>query len=108
MVFHVIAYGAFLLIAPDYSLFHAGEGSIHYLYAILILWPIELLIMALLNRSNKNKGAEAWVQEDVGAVDLTPWKYRWVATVLIILVVIVIYAAFSPLGFGEWGYTQPW
>ena len=100
MVVHVAAYGIFLLIAPSYSLLGGPDAPIHYLYAIAILWPIELLLMALMNRSNKNKGAVAWVQEDVGAVDLTPWKYRWVATVCIIVCVIVIYTAFSPIGIG--------
>ncbi len=108
MIVHIAAYGTFLLLSPDYSLFHAGEGDIHYLYAILVLWPIELLIMAIMNYRNKKHGSIAWVQKDAGVVDLTPWKYRWVATIVIIALVILVYAAFSPLGFGQWGYTQSW
>ena len=39
-----------------------GDGTIHYLYAVLVLWPIELAIMALLNHNNKKKHPElaAW------------------------------------------------
>ena len=110
MIFHIVFYGAFLLISPTYSLFGGGDGVIHYLYAVLVLWPIELLIMALLNSRNKKAHPElaAWEQEDVGAVDLTPWKYRIVASVAIMLFVLVVYLAFSPLGIGTWNYTQPW
>ena len=98
MVFHVVCYGGFLLLAPQYP----SGGTIHYLYAILVLWPVELLIMAFLNHRNKkaHPEMEAWEQEDVHAVDLTPWKYRKVCAVAIIICCIIVYAAFSPLGFG--------
>ncbi len=100
MVLHIIAYGSFLLIAPHYSIFGGPDSEIHYLYAILVLWPLELLIMGIMNHFNKKKGVTAWVQEDVKAVDLTPWKYRWAATAFIIICVIAVYVAFSPLGIG--------
>ena len=100
MIFHIIAYGSFLLIAPHYSILGGPDSEIHYLYAILTLWPIELLIMGIMNHLNKKKGAVAWEQPDVQAVDLTPWKYRWVAAAFIVVCVIVVYAAFSPLGIG--------
>lgn len=37
MIFHIIFYGAFLLISPSYSLFDGNDGVIHYLYAVLVL-----------------------------------------------------------------------
>ena len=99
MIFHIICYGLFLIIAPQYPVV---GGTIHYLYAILVLWPIELLIMAFLNHKNKkdHPDMEAWEQEDVHAVDMTPWKYRKVCAVAIITLCIIVYAAFSPLGLG--------
>lgn len=100
MVFHIICYGGFMLLSPSYSLFGGNEGSIHYLYAVSILWPLEMLIMYLMHRRNKSKGAEVWVQEDVGAVDLTPWKYRNIVSVIVIVCVVLVYLAFSPLGIG--------
>ena len=76
---------------------------------MLVLLPLELLLMFFMNRYNKKKNhALAWKQEDAGAVDLTPWKYRWVATALIIICIIAVYAAFSPIGIGTWGYAQAW
>ena len=100
MVFHIICYGGFMLLSPSYSLFGGNEGSIHYLYAVSILWPLEMLIMYLMHRHNKRKGAEVWVQEDVGAVDLTPWKYSKLVSVIVIVCVLLVYLAFSPLGIG--------
>ena len=109
LIFHIVFYGSFLLISPSYSLFGGGNGTIHYLYAVLVLWPLEMIIMALLNSNNKKKHPEleAWVQQDVGAVDLTPWKYRGIAAVGILLFIAVVYLAFSPLGIGTWAYSQP-
>lgn len=101
LILHVIAYGSFLLFLGD---------DFHYLYAVLVLLPLELLLMCFMNQRNKNKNHEiqAWIQEDAGAVDLTPWKYRWVATAFIIICVIAVYVAFSPIGIGTWGFAQPW
>ncbi len=104
MVFHIVLYGAFMFIAPHYSILGGPDTEIHYLYAVAILWPIELLIMYFMNRSNKNKGAIAWEQEDVGAVDLTPWKYRKIVAVIVMICVVAVYLLFSPLGIGTWGY----
>lgn len=57
-----------------------------------------MLIMYLMHRRNKNKGAEVWVQKDVGAVDLTPWKYRHVVSIIGLILAVAIYIFFSPLG----------
>ena len=89
-----------MLLSPSYSLFGGNEGSIHYLYAVSILWPLEMLIMYLMHRRNKSKGAAVWVQQDVGAVDLTPWKYSKLVSVIVIVCVLLVYLAFSPLGIG--------
>ncbi len=99
LLVHVLTYGSFLLFLGDYF---------HYLYAVLVMLPLELLLMYLMDQHNSKISNEpAWEQKDVGAVDLTPWKYRWVATALIIVCVVAVYAAFSPLGIGTWGYSQP-
>ena len=52
-----------------------------------------MLIMYLMHRRNKNKGAEVWV-------DLTPWKYSKIVSVIVIVCVLLVYLAFSPLGIG--------
>ena len=41
---------------------------------------------------------QEWVQEDVGAVDMTPWKFSGIAGTLLIVSVIGIYAWFADFG----------
>ena len=89
---HVIAYGAFMIIKPSYPT--SGE-PIHYLYAIAVLFVVEFAIMWYLN---KYRGTEEYVPADVGAVDLTPWKYRHIVCIIGIILAIGIYILFSPIG----------
>ena len=89
---HVIAYGAFMIIKPCYPT--SGE-PIHYLYAIAVLFVVEFAIMWYLN---KYRGTEDYVPTDVGAVDLTPWKYRHIVCIIGIILAIGIYILFSPIG----------
>ena len=91
-VFHVVCYGAFLLIKPCYP---GSSNPIHYLYAMAVLFPIELLIMWYLN---KYRPGEEYEIHDVGAVDLTPWKYRHVVSIVGLIIAVAIYILFSPLG----------
>lgn len=49
-----------------------------------------MLIMYLMHRRSKNKGAAVWVQKDVGAVDLTPWKYSKIVSVIVIVCVLLV------------------
>ena len=89
---HVIAYGAFMILKPCYPT--SGE-PIHYLYAIAVLFVVEFSIMWYLN---KYRGTEEYVPADVGAVDLTPWKYRHIVCIIGIILAIGIYILFSPIG----------
>ena len=89
---HVIAYGAFVIIKPCYPT--SGE-PIHYLYAIAVLFIVEFAIMWYLN---KYRGTEEYVPADVGAVDLTPWKYRHIVCIIGIILAVGIYILFSPIG----------
>ena len=93
MVFHIAVYGIFMI---------TMSSDLHYLYAVAVLWPIELIMMAIMNSRNKAKNPQlkAWEQEDVKAVDLTPWKYRKIVSVIVLICVIAVYIAFSPLGIG--------
>ena len=60
-----------------------------------------MLIMYLMHRLNTNKGAAVWVQKDVGAVDLTPWKNGKIWATVTLLIMVLAYIIFSPLGFGK-------
>ncbi|WP_283674859.1 solute:sodium symporter family transporter [Butyricicoccus sp. Marseille-Q5471] len=91
-VFHVVCYAFFLLLKPCYP---GASNPIHYLYAMAVLFPIELAIMWWLN---KYRAGEYYEIHDVGAVDLTPWKYRHIVSIVGIVLAIGIYILFSPLG----------
>ena len=93
MLFHYITYGLYLILF---------SSSWHYLYTVFVLVCIEFLFLFFVNRYNKNHGAERFELQDVGAVDLTPWKYRKPVAIVVTLCVIGVYAAFSPIGFGAW------
>ena len=93
LVFHIIVYGLFLI---------TMSSNVHYLWAITVLLPLEFLILYLMDRNNRSKQPEPWVQQDVQAVDLTPWKYRWILASIVVIGVVIVYAAFSPLGMGRW------
>lgn len=91
MIFHYITYGIYLI---------AFSNTFHYLYAVAVLVPIEFIYLYIANARNKKNGAPRWEQEDVKAVDLTPWKYRYVVSAIILVCIIAVYIAFSPLGIG--------
>ena len=90
-VIHFVVYGAFLLLKPCYP---GTTEELHYLYAMAVLFPIYLLIMFILQ---KVRPCEEYVVPDVGAVDLTPWKYRWHLTIIGLVVAAIFYIVFSPL-----------
>lgn len=92
-IFHVVCYGGFLLLKPNYP---GTETPIHYLYAMAVLFPLELIIMWALNKYRPTE--EEYVIKDVGAVDLTPWKYRHIVSIIGLILAVLIYVLFSPLG----------
>lgn len=47
---------------------------------------------------NRYKGVEEYVPQDIDSVNLTPWKYRYLVSVVDILLAIGIYILFSPIG----------
>jgi SSS family solute:Na+ symporter len=63
-----------------------------------VLFPIELIIMYVLNKMGKGSEYEV---KDVGAVDLTPWKYRHIVSIIGIIIAVIIYLVFSPLGIAK-------
>jgi|GluameStandDraft_1065615.scaffolds.fasta_scaffold21498_1 SSS family solute:Na+ symporter len=73
--------------------------NIHYLYFTAVLFVFDMLLMWVIVK--KNPRPKDFELQDVGAVDLTPWKTGkfWAAATLIVMV--VAYIVFSPLGFGK-------
>ena len=47
---------------------------------------------------NRYKGVEEYVPQDIDSVNLTPWKYRYLVSVVDILLAVGIYILFPPIG----------
>ena len=90
-IIHFVVYGAFLLMKPCYP---GTTEEIHYLYAMAVLFPIFLIIMAILQ---KVCPSEEYEVKDIGVIDMTPWKYRWPVTIVGLAVAAIFYIVFSPL-----------
>lgn len=95
-VIHVVSYGLYMIVKPTYEIFGGSNEEIHYLYAMAVLFVIELAIMLVLN--SKRMGGKEWVAPDAGTVDLTPWKYRHIVCIIGIILACGIYIWLSPLG----------
>ena len=52
---------------------------------------VVLMIIIGLARPRKT----AWVQEDVKAIDMTPWKHAITASAILVVIVLAIYAFFA-------------
>jgi SSS family solute:Na+ symporter len=62
----------------------------HFL-GIVFSWLIVLMLVIGEIRPRQTE----FQQEDVGAVDMTPWRYARAAGLLLIALILVIYASFA-------------
>ena len=90
--FHIVVYAIFLLPSPTYP---TNGEPIHYLYAMAVLFVIEIVFYAILNHTSKE---EEWNPPATGTVDMTPWKYRHIVCAIGIVLAVALYIFFSPLG----------
>ena len=74
-------------------------NNIHYLYFTAILFVFDMLLMWVIVK--KHPRATDFELKDVGAVDLTPWKNGKVWATVTLLIMVLAYIIFSPLGFGK-------
>ncbi|MFR4261539.1 MAG: solute:sodium symporter family transporter [Butyricicoccaceae bacterium] len=73
--------------------------NIHYLYFTAILFVFDMLLMWVIVK--KHPRASDFELKDVGAVDLTPWKNGKIWATVTLLIMVLAYIIFSPLGFGK-------
>lgn len=93
-ILHIVSYAVFMLVAPCYP---GTNEPIHYMYAMAVLFVVEFSIMWYLNRFHP---AEEYVVPHNGTVDLTPWKYRYVWSIIGALIIVCCYVLFSPVTLG--------
>ncbi len=67
-----------------------GVHNFHFLGMVFAFLVISMIAAGL-----SSPREEEWVQEDVGAVDMTPWKYAYVGGAALVLIVISIYVIFA-------------
>jgi solute:Na+ symporter, SSS family len=82
-----------------YSLTKVFLSDINFLYVLSILLAVDIFVMLLLGRINPRE--TAFVLEDAKKVDLTPWKHAKSFSAFLVVLMIGVYAFFSPIGVAE-------
>lgn len=87
--------GGCLIIAAGYFLppFPSVLEAVHEFHFVGAVFA--LLVAGMLVIGRVAPRAEAWVQEDTGSVDLTPWRGALPAGGLLLILVLAIYIAFA-------------
>ncbi len=85
--FVVIALGYFV---PPFTLIVDSLHEFHFLGLVFAYLVVLMLIVGELRPL-----PEEWVQQDVGAVDMTPWRHARSGGVILVVLVIAIYTLFA-------------
>ena len=89
--FGILALGNFV---PPFTNIAGSMGKGFYFLGTVFSWLVVMMFVIGELRPTK----EEWQQQDVQAVDLTPWKYSSLAGAALIATVIAIYAWFADFG----------
>lgn len=65
----------------------------HFLHVMAILFVLNMLIMLVIGKLYPRK--EAYVQDYTKEVDITPWKYLNITSLIVCLIVLLIYIYFA-------------
>ena len=95
MAAKVALVGGCLLIAagyfvPPFNKLPMVMHEFHFVAAVFVLLVAVMLIIGKLRPR-----ATAWVQEDSGDVDLTPWKGAVPTGIVLVVLVVIMYASFA-------------
>ena len=77
----------------DPALVQKVTGGMNIYHVDTIVFLILVAIMGIWSFVAPRK--EAFIQQDAKAVDMTPWKFSWVAGGLLLVLVALIYASFA-------------
>ncbi|WP_240665389.1 hypothetical protein [Cobetia sp. ICG0124] len=64
--------------------------NFHFIAIVLVLLIALMLVIGKLAPR-----AEPWIQQDVGAIDMTPWAGTRIASIILLILVMIIYLAFA-------------
>lgn len=68
----------------------------HYLYVLFFLFVFQIAFQLIVGKIAPME--TPYVMKDAQVVEMKPWKYRKAATVICIVLMLCLYATFSPLG----------
>lgn len=85
-IFHIIVYGSSQLFT-----------DIHYLYVFSVILFVDMFLIWAISRFGPNATPFEFPKVEA-KVDLTPWKHRKWVSALILIMVVVMYWFFSPMG----------
>ena len=76
----------------------AALQNVHYLYFTAVLFVIDMALMYIIMKVRPRE--TDFELEDIGAVDLTPWKRGGAISAAVLAVMVLAYIVFSPIGVG--------
>ncbi|WP_332632720.1 solute:sodium symporter family transporter [Halalkalibacter flavus] len=82
-----------------YSLSKVFLADVNFLYVLSILLAVDIFVMLVLGRIDPRK--TPFVLNDAKKVDLTPWKHAKAFSAVLIVIMLGVYAFFSPIGVAE-------
>lgn len=85
LITHIVLYALISFVFPD----------LNYLYTFSGIFILDLVIILIFNKVKPSN--EFDLKTNNSKVDITPWKYRYVAGMIILALVVVVYIIFSPL-----------
>jgi SSS family solute:Na+ symporter len=85
----------FVIIAVGYFVppFDAIVASMHEFHFLGIVFAYLLILMLVIGEVNPRK--KEFVQEDVKAVDMTPWRHAKLTGMILLVIVVAIYVVFA-------------
>ncbi|MBF0705346.1 solute:sodium symporter family transporter [Alkalihalobacillus hwajinpoensis] len=82
-----------------YALSKVFLGHVNFLYVLSVLFPLNIFVMVLVGKLRPR--TTAYELYDSKKVDLTPWKHARIFSIFILVLMIGVYAFFSPIGVAE-------
>ena len=89
LITHVVLYS--LTKTPVFKGIFPG----HYLYVLFVLFVFNILLQLAIGKFYPRK--TAYVMNDAQVVDMTPWNKGKMLSIICILLMLCLYAVFSPL-----------
>ncbi|MDT2674579.1 solute:sodium symporter family transporter [Enterococcus dongliensis] len=96
------AFGAKMTIAIHIILYALSKmlfKDIHFLYVLSALFILDIIILLVVSKVKPD--GEFVLNSFDTKVNIEPWKYSKIAAVVLVVVVILTYVAFSPIGFAH-------